>query len=62
MQQGGAGMLTAQELKSSQLFHDISYEEYRRIDVYKRQGLTHIQKTKAVLWAALVFARNRGIA
>ena len=26
------------------------------------RGLTHIQKTKAVLWAALVFARNRGIA
>ena len=25
-------------------------------------GLTHMQKTKAVLWAALVFARNRGIA
>lgn len=24
-------MLTAQELKSSPLFHDISYEEYRRM-------------------------------
>ena len=31
MQQGGAAMLTAQELKSSPLFHDISYEEYRRM-------------------------------
>jgi len=25
MQQGGAAMLTAQELKTSPLFHDISY-------------------------------------
>ena len=24
-------MLTAQELKTSPLFHDISYEEYRRM-------------------------------
>ena len=31
MQQGGAAMLTAQELKTSPLFHDISYEEYRRM-------------------------------
>lgn len=30
--------------------------------VRRSHGLTHIQKTKAVLWAALVFARNRGIA